>query len=258
MQLTENLSLNTSSPDNNPPNNRMEWGKVFILFGLALYFAWIIINGDLNNYINVRFAWLSYVAVILFVMLGGANLYGILQQQKGQYNRLEHTTLSWGVLGIVAVPLVLGTLIPSEPLGAEAINGTISTNAYTLNRATQVTRDPLERNVLEWLRVFNDGTPSSFNGEPADVTGFVYREPGFGDDIFMVARFTLSCCVADASAIGVPATFSDDTELAIGDGEWVRVTGAFEAGDFRGAQTPILMVESIEVIEQPEHPYLYP
>jgi len=256
MQLTENLPVTENN--DNAPNNTMEWGKVVILLGLAGYFAWIIVNGDLNNYINVRFVWLSYVAVALFILLGGANLYGILQSKKGQYKRLEHTTLSWTVLMIVAVPLVLGTLIPSEPLGAESINGTISTNAYVLNRATQVTRDPLERNVLEWLRVFNNGTPSSFNGNPADVVGFVYREPGFGDDIFMVARFTLSCCVADASAIGVPATFPAGTDLTIGDGEWVRVTGVFEAGDFRGAQTPILIVDTIEVIEQPEHPYLYP
>jgi putative membrane protein len=72
----------------------------------------------------------------------------------------------------------------------------------------------------------------------------------------MVARFTVSCCVADASPIGLPVLYTGAGELA--EGEWVRIQGMFRAGDFRGQTTPILQADTVETVAQPEHPYLYP
>jgi putative membrane protein len=97
---------------------------------------------------------------------------------------------------------------------------------------------------------------SSFNGKQADVIGFVYREPTFGDKQFMVARFTISCCVADAGAIGVPVEWDAAQDFPAD--TWVRVQGTWEVGEFRGDTVPILQPLTIEKIDQPEHPYLYP
>jgi putative membrane protein len=62
--------------------------------------------------------------------------------------------------------------------------------------------------------------------------------------------------VADAGAIGLPVAWAD--EAAIEDGMWVRVTGAFQLGEFRGEQIPMLQATTVEVVDQPDHPYLYP
>ena len=166
--------------------------------------------------------------------------------------------MSWGVLAIIALPLVFGTLIPSRPLGAEAISGDIAiTNAAAASNVTTFTINPLDRNVLDWLRVFNSTDDyQTLNGEPADLIGFVYREANFGEDQFMVARYSISCCVADASAIGIPVTWADIA--ALDQGQWVHVQGSFQVAEFRGDELPVLQAESIELVDQPEHPYLYP
>jgi uncharacterized membrane protein YcgQ (UPF0703/DUF1980 family) len=39
---------------------------------------------------------------------------------------------------------------------------------------------------------------------------------------------------------------------------WVRVKGTFQSQDFGGQRTPILVAESVQPTDQPEHPYLYP
>jgi putative membrane protein len=156
---------------------------------------------------------------------------------------------------VIAVPLVLGTLIPSQPLGAEAVAGSISVSAASRTE-TAFNVPPEERNVLDWLRAFNTGDYAQFEGQPADVIGFVYTEPTFDEDEFMVARFTISCCVADASAIGLPVFWNDTADLKQGD--WVNVKGRFGMGEFRGDQLPVLYAASIETVAQPEHPYLYP
>ncbi len=156
----------------------------------------------------------------------------------------------------MAIPLVLGTLIPSRPLGAESVDGSVSITAAAGANVTTFAIEPNKRNVLDWLRVFNatDGDYAEVSGQPVDVIGFVYSEPTFAPDQFMVARFTMSCCVADASAIGLPVLWAG----AVEQGAWVQVTGVIEVGEFRGEATPLVRAESVAVVEQPEHPYLYP
>jgi len=243
----------------------MLWVKTALLFGLALYFVYIIVTGNWSNYINERFAWLTYVAAAVFALLAFYTLMTTLRANDEAYLHAlhdhnhddhSHEPLTWGALAIIAIPLVLGTLIPSRPLGAEAVNGQLSTTA-AVGELTTFTVNPLDRNVLDWLRFFGTVEDySDLDGENADVTGFVYKEPSFAPDQFMLARFTVSCCVADASAIGLPIYYTDSAALE--QGTWVRVQGTFNVGEFRGDTLPVLSVASIETVEQPEHPYLYP
>ncbi len=254
MQLTDQLN------DMTPAKMRGDlrgWLKTGLLFGLGFYFVYVIASGNLANYINERFAWLSYVAVALFFLLGASSAFNLLKKRNDSNGGHHEGTLSWGVLAIVAVPLVLGTLIPSRPLGAAAIGGNISLNAAAVSSTTTFTTDPLKWNVLDWLRAFNRSEDiASFNGKEAQVIGFVYREASFDSQHFMVARFTISCCVADSSAIGLPVFYADANNFP--QDTWVRVHGTFQVGEFREDTVPVLMADNIEIITQPEHPYVYP
>lgn len=260
--------LHAHHPPTDQQATLQAWLKTGLLFGLALYFAYNILSGNLANYINQRFAWLSYVAVALFLLLGAAGLLELLRRDARHHDHHDHEghdhqhdhdhgTVSWAALAVVAVPLLLGTLIPSQPLGATAIDGSISLVSASVTSATTFTTNPLEWNVLDWLRAFNASDDvQSFNGQQADVIGFVYREATFPQDRLMVARFTVSCCVADASAIGLPVVWPAASSIA--QDTWIRVQGTFQVGEFRGDSVPLLMAASVEVVPQPEHPYLYP
>jgi putative membrane protein len=237
-------------------DHTQDWVKIALLAGLGLYFVYNIFSGNLTNYINVRFAWLSYLAAALFLLLAVSNALRLLTPHEHHHDHdHDHGGISWGMLAIVAIPLVLGTLIPSRPLGAEAIGADINMNAVAGDNVTTFNINPLDRNVLDWIRAFNSGDDlASFNGQEADVIGFVYRDDTMPENQFLVARFTISCCVADSMAVGLPVAW-DET---IPQDTWVRVMGRFELGNFRGEEKPILIPTSVEVVEQPEHPYLYP
>jgi uncharacterized repeat protein (TIGR03943 family) len=256
MQFTGIVQEDSVNPNTELWQERL---KVVILLGLAGYFGYNIVSGDLTNYINERFAWFSYVALVLFSVLGIASALGAYKgYRRSEFDPTnDHIRISWSAIAITAIPLILGTLIPSEPLGAGAVNGDISLKAPSLGNVRSITKDKAEWTILDWLRdISNSSTPTSFNGKTANVVGFVYREPDFPEGTFMVARFTISCCVADASAIGLPVYAPDAEDIA--DGDWVQIDGVFEAGDFRGDQVPILQPTTLVVVEQPEHPYLYP
>ncbi len=245
-------------PHDHRRETAQQWVKVALMLGLGVYLIYNIASGNITNYVNERFAWLSYVAAGLFVLIGLFSAAHLLQDRRRAHGHDHtHAPISWGVLAILAVPLVLGTLLPSRPLGAEAVSGDMRISAAAMMSGAQgFTVPPEERNVLDWLRAFNSGDYHEFEGMPADLIGFVYSEPTFDENTFMVARFAISCCVADANALGVPVYWTQGEPLP--QGEWIRVKGNFSLASFRGDDVPVLQAETIDVVAQPEHPYLYP
>ena len=254
-----NLELfdNYVVPRNAQRENVLGWAKSLVLVSLGVFFIYSIASGNLSNYINQRFAWLSYVAVGLFFLLGIANAVDLLLHRDYALLDRSHSPITWKVIAILAVPLALGLLVPSRPLGSAAVNGSVNLSAASVTKATTFTTDPLKWNVLDWLRAFNmSDDVNSFNGKQANVVGFVYREGTFPDNEFMLVRFTVTCCVADGSAIGLPVV-SDKANQYPAD-TWVQIAGTLKVGKFKGDNWPILQAATITKIDQPEHPYLYP
>jgi putative membrane protein len=233
-----------------------EWLKAFILLGLCLYFIVLVVTGDLANYINLRFMWLSYVGLAIFLVLGLWSVYRLLKPMPLPTHPNAHMPLSWGAISVAAIPLVFG-LLPSQPLSVDAISGGVSLAPVGgVSAAASQHIAPENRNVLDWLREFNRvESPATLDGLPVDVVAFVYREPGMTADQFMAARFTLSCCVADAFAIGLPVDYAGADQYA--DGTWVRVQGTLQAGEFDGEFVPIIQPTQIEAVDEPRQPYLY-
>lgn len=234
-----------------------DWCKAFVLLGMSVYLIILIVSGSLSNYINLRFQWLSYLAASLFLLIGVWQLWQLLRRNSPSSGvHSAHTPLTWGGLLLVMIPLVVGFAIPSQPLTAEAITGSISMESVAARTASAYVRPPEERNILEWLQEFNRvDNPAQFNGLIVNVEGFIYQEPDMPVGQFMVARFTMSCCVADAFAIGMPVI--DESAANLQEGSWVRIRGTLTARTFRGELLPVIVPESIEPIEPPENPYLY-
>lgn len=276
-------------------NRTRQWIQASILLLLGLYLYETLLTGEIANYINFRFNWLAVLGGTILLAIGVVSVISLLREQPQGAHPHEHdhdqahehhehddhdgahvhhhthdqahghdhnAVVSWPVLVIIAVPLILGILVPSKPLGAAAISNsgittTLGSSLTTLN-SQQFTAAPLERNILDWVRVFSASTtPEEFANQPADVIGFVYRDARFAEDKqFMVTRFTVSCCVADAVAIGVVVEAPEAATLE--QDSWVRVKGKFQVRDFDGERTPVLVAELVEPTAQPARPYLYP
>lgn len=116
---------------------------------------------------------------------------------------------------------------------------------------------PEARTVLDWLRAFDVAAdPTQLDGAPADVIGFVYHDPRLEAGQFLVARFTVSCCVADAFVLGVAVDWPRADELE--SNGWVRVRGPIYASTVDGQMLPRIAAEQVESVPMPEQPYLYP
>ncbi len=238
--------------------------KPVILVLMAIFFAQKLYSGTLFYYIGPRFSWLVPVAAAILITLAGSfNLPrgNTAQDHDADHaHEHEHSTASLWPLAIVALPLALGVLVPAKPLGAgAATNRGVSTD-YAVSadeRGMLLSVAPGSRTVLDWARAMSaNSDPAALDGQHADVVGFVYRDPRFAPDQFMVARFAITCCVADATAIGVVVQSADAAGLAAS--SWVRVTGAFEAGKLADAGLPVLIAADVTPVQPLEQPYLYP
>lgn len=229
---------------------------ILALLGLFLFLK--LIDGSITLYIHQRFSVLTGLAVLLLILLAQATLAGRPRSfEDGNRGGAPWQNLIW-----LAVPLAIGILVPAQPLGALAVaqrgiytRAPLTADAGVEAISLEIPAD--QRTVLDWIRVFDQSSdPAQYLGEQVDVIGFVYRDSRLAEDQFMVARFGVSCCVADATAIGLPVTWPDATGLV--ENGWVRVRGRIASLQMNGKNIPGIQAESVETVAEPQQPYLFP
>ena len=253
--------------------------KTAILGAMALMFYSKISSGTLGYYINARFQWLPYLALVLLMAIALTLVYGASRLRRttrlsdadmtndmaaGEFYPGHTHQQSWWVYGLMAVPVVLGLLLPARSLSASAVGsrglgGAAPARVAGVAPASVASTEG--KTILDWLRDYGQSgsDASGLVGKPADIVGFVYRDKRNGSDEFWVARYTVSCCVADASGIGM--IVHSQQSMALEEGTWVRVRGFIAAANTAGEEEPHLpMIEatSVTVVSQPDDPYLFP
>ncbi len=251
--------------------------KGLLLLGMGVFLFTRITSGTLNYYISQRFDWLTVAAVIGLMVVGAS--YRYLLQESGQESsgrdgagedhndrhghHHDHShSLGWLGFLLISLPILLGLLVPPKPLGVAALQnreisaGGLDSVLPAAARSTQV-RESSERTILDWVLAFHQGERPA-ETDTADVVGFIYLDNATEKAQFTLTRFVVGCCAADAMAVGLPVSLGAGLtfEEALEEGQWVRVVGRFGAST--GIELPVLMAEQLEVVAEPNQPYLYP
>jgi putative membrane protein len=262
------------------------WVKAALLLGLGIYFASVVLTGNLKNYTDPQFAWLAVLASGLFLVLGLVSSYDILRaRREGHDDHHDHHAhdhshdhgphdhdshqhqhggqrIVWPVLAVVAIPLVLGVLVPSRPLGSGALSGNVSSGfipaAGTSDALGPPLDDPTDWTILDWQRAFNYKLHPLewFHGKQASVVGFVDHPASFPKGHFVLARWVMYHCAVDARGVGMvtawdkAADFSRDT--------WVQVRGTVKVAQFQGEEILVLYADQVDIVPEPDAPYLRP
>ncbi|WP_163102029.1 TIGR03943 family putative permease subunit [Peribacillus alkalitolerans] len=95
-----------------------------------------------------------------------------------------------------------------------------------------------------------------FEGKKIKLTGFVYKEEGFGSNQLVLSRFLVTHCVADASVIGFLTEFDDASGLK--PDTWVEAEGVIKLGRYGEMDLPIIQVTNWKTTSEPKQPYVYP
>ncbi|MEM7802983.1 MAG: TIGR03943 family protein [Chloroflexota bacterium] len=232
--------------------------KAGLILTLGIFAYSLIVRQTLAMYIHPRFTTLTLIASL------GMVLVALSYFRPGQKDDQEHNPVTWIGLVVIALPLVMGFLVEPRPLGASAMQNrevnldTMASIAVSRQSNVDVTIPSGEKNILDWLTDFQSNPdPYTFEGEEAQISGFIYRDAAFPEGTFMVSRFVVSCCTADGSPVGLVA-YSEGFSDTLDSDQWIDVKGEFEIQTFMGREIPVLRIDELELIEAPKQPYLYP
>ena len=237
--------------------------QTLLLLGLFLFLMNKVINNQLLWYINYRFVVLAQIGIVFLVILIQRLFKEVRSSREPQEAKgHDHDHMPAPInLWIMLIPLLIGILIPARPLDSSAVSAKGLTTSSALISSDSTSRlfetESEQRNILDWVKIFYfEKNLDAFIGEQASVVGFVYRDENLPEGQFFVSRFIISCCAADGYAVGMivesPETDSFEKDT------WVKVTGPVDVISYDGRTSPLIRAEAIEIVPQPEQPYLYP
>lgn len=258
------------------------WLRVGICLGLATLLIHLIVTGELTLFVNPRFTWLMIVSVLILLVLGLVQLWNLKAHEMHQIG-------AWGYL-LLFVPIALYLLVPPQALdasiaakkgvylSAKSVNQEQQTNAAAQSakpdaepaEALSVPEDPYQKfvpllkrqSIIElsqehYADYFNaiHNDPHAFKGKQISVKGFIYRDKTLGKDQFVVGRFSVTCCTADAIVIGFIAEGKQAASFKAND--WVEVTGALGITKYDDVDMPMIQLASVKRIKPLTDPYVY-
>jgi putative membrane protein len=213
-------------------------------------FWFVLFDGRTGLYLSTRTAWVVPLGAVLASSAAGLRL---ASARTARAERLS-TRESW-MLGVVALPVVILLAMPPATLGTYAagrrsgfVGSGVSSSAGSLDSGDISLID------VAAAQSSKEGQASLARhaGAPVIFDGLVTNEAGAGPGEFLLTRFIITCCVADATIAQVKVV--DAPAGRFDDNEWVRVTGKiYPLG------TDVLVdASSVVPIDQPQHPYLTP
>lgn len=216
-----------------------------VLAGWAGLFWFLLGSGRTSLYLSSRTAWVVPTGAIV---LTAAALGRLLTLRTPRHEPLTSRT-TWA-LGFIVFPAVVVLALPPTALGSYAASRRSLSAGFAggpaLEAGDRVTLAAVAAGVWseEARRALVDRAGSRVTFE-----GIVTRREGSPADEFVLTRFIVSCCVADALSVqvrvvGAPPGFEQD--------QWVRVSGTF----YPVGREIVVDAASVRPIPQPQDPYL--
>ncbi len=212
------------------------------------WFLWL--SGREAFYLSTRTDWVVPIAAVLLT----AATVGRLASARVATPRPLAARELW-IMGLMVVPVVLVLFAPVTTLGTfsagkragfsgagfAASAGDIGSGELTLIDVAAAETSPEGERAL-----------AKRAGETVSFVGFVAIRDDTPADEFLLARYVVTCCVADATIAEVrvvnvtPGRFANE--------DWVQVTGTI----FPIGREVIVDASDIVAVERPDHPYLTP
>lgn len=222
------------------------------------YLLMIFFSGKVQLLIHQDYTSLPLVSGFFLLLLGIVGF--IINVTKKPSKDREPSRQSLLELLLLAVIVIGAFIIPPAPLSTSTAlirKGGLNDDAGLSRRTEQVARfiiNTENRHLIEWVNLFSQyPDPSQYEGQKAKLSGFVLLDEDLPEGYFMISRFVLSCCAADARPVGIPVRSDIADELR--NDQWIELKGTFITDTLDGEQVPVVQMSEYQEIEVPENPY---
>ncbi|MGE3074555.1 MAG: TIGR03943 family protein [Dehalococcoidia bacterium] len=222
--------------------------KAFAAVSLGGLVAWRLWDGSANALVQ---NWYLPILLISALVLAGLAFAAVWADRDSTSKAPRFTPAGGIAVLLVALPILVGVTFQPAPLGSGSLDQDPLAGRHF--SASAASSDVTLRNVYQWAYEFQTRPPAELTGEPVEVVGFVFHKDGTPPDTFLVARFVVACCVADAQGFALPVQWKDAASLP--EDHWVRVRGRVATA---ADGTAVVAATQVEEIDAPSNPYIYP
>ncbi len=221
-----------------------------VLGAWAVLFWTLLITGRDALYLSTRTSWVVPIGASLLTASAAGRLASARVGTPSDITVREAV-----VFGLMIVPVVLVLALPTATLGSySAGKRTGFASAGIATSVGDVGTGQLSLIDVAAAQTTKDGEAALAKraGEDVDLVGFVLRYPDTPAGEFLLTRYIVTCCVADATIAQVrvvnvpPGAFAANA--------WVDVKGAV----YPLGREVIVNASSVTSVRRPEHPYLTP
>ena len=216
-------------------------------------FWWLLATGRVNLYLSTNTSWVVPVGAVLLTAAAIGRLASARGLESEPIGRREEI-----ILALMVVPVILVMVLPPATLGSfSASKKTTYSPGVTLSSSFY--DDITSTSEITLLSVAagqtsNQGSQALAKRAGADVDfiGVASRDPSTPADEFLLTRYVITCCVADATIVQVRVV--NVSPGAIQPNDWVEVRGQL----YPLGRTMLVNADSVAVVPRPAKPYLTP
>jgi uncharacterized repeat protein (TIGR03943 family) len=207
----------------------------------------LLLSGRTALFLSSRTAWVAPLGAGLLTIAAAGRL---LSSRTTHRSRLTPKTAS--AAGFLVLPVVAVLVLPPATLGSFAVARRSAVGAGYVASGADISSGPVTLNDVVAAMWSPKGMEqlSRRAGSTVSFVGFVDRREGMAASEFLLTRFVVSCCVADALSVQVRVVGARPDALQ--EDQWVRVTGTL----YPLPQEAVVKASSIESVPRPARPYL--
>jgi uncharacterized repeat protein (TIGR03943 family) len=245
-------TAHAGSPGSEPPTT---WSPGRVCGGLvvaawAALFWFLSLTGRDDLYLSTRTSWVVPVGAALLTAAGA----GLIVSARVRSPRPIGSREAW-VMGLMVVPVVMILALPPATLGSFSASRRpgFSSAGFGGSHA-DLGSGPLTLVDVAAAQYSDAGKQALARraGEQVDFIGIVTRYADTKAGEFLLTRYIVTCCVADATTAQVRVVNVPPGEFQAND--WVEVKGPI----YPLGKQVIVNATSVEAVPRPAKPYLTP
>ena len=228
-----------------------------LLLGLAVLIAKLFATGQMALYMSPALDPLTALAAVVLASMGVLEAWVGLRGARAGHTEPAGVDQTLTYL-LVLVPLLLGLFVAPRALGSSALGGeNVSSLVLSFARqasptAAGLTTQPIDdvADLLAFLRRAGEAGV----GQHVHALGLVARSNDLEPNEFVLLRYSIAHCVADARPIALlvvapgAAAWRTDT--------WVEIDGRLGSRERAGDRLVSILADRIVPTEEPSNPYL--
>jgi uncharacterized repeat protein (TIGR03943 family) len=221
-----------------------------VLAAWAALFWFLLLSGRDALYLSSRTSWVVPMAAVLLTAASVGRGLSVRTRTPEPLGRRE----AW-VLGLMVLPVVVLLVLPTGTLGQFSAGKRSAFGAGGIATSVgDIATGQLTLIDVAAAQTSKEGEQALAKraGETVDFVGFVTRYPDTPVDEFLLTRYIITCCLADATIAQVRVV--NVTPGRFQSNDWVEVRGTV----FPIGREVIVSASTVSAVPRPSKPYLTP